>query len=977
MKKKIFLITLMVALFVCLFVISASAAEMFTSEYTSEITKFYDTEGTTELKPSWCSLADQNATAVIVKADGTAIRIPLYYIYHYNGTTFYDDERADNSGSAGFKFAWISETLGETISRSNLVALDIPEGITKVNTINNCKALEEVVFPLTATSFPKSENHPTLKKAFAKQTKNGDGSISGITAVSDYAFKNAKALEYFAMELDYATYIGPNAFLNAAIKEIRLEGPFTGMGGAAFSGCASLETVYLNNTSGNQVDPGQVFKGASSLKSVTLNGFRLSDYSFENVNALTSGGLTVTATNVGAVGQMAFKNTTNLSSVTLSGVTSLGSSVFLNCTNLKSVDISGPITSIGSYLFSGSKNLESLKIVNTLEAPATCGNDMCKQFKNLKSIELHGISIGVHAFYEIDGTDMTVRCTNVGSIGSNAFYKAANITELYLSGPFTKIDSATFRECPKLTKITLINTGDTVVSAGNGESNPALTDLRLEGKFEIGSPAFQNNTALKNIYLGTGVQTIGAQAFYQCYALETAYLADTITAIADNAFDMNGSGKQTSTSFMFVDENGNMDNTLPTSLKSTGGHFLKGYTFANTQLIYPTGYTSAANSAYDFESAVWPEGFNIVYLGKMTTINYNLLYRHNNSRNVTIYLAGNSASDLSGERINVNIAQDGSMSHGTYAGSTTGTLEIVINDDLHNNIKATSYVKFYFCGSNEVVFVTRVNIPREEGGSNSWGNFVSMPVTYEQLQTAYNVYNTANPDAMVELPAKHPVLTAPEFSPADCTNDGGIRVFCVGCGALASFEKTEDALGHNHDIMNATSIVYADYTKDGVFTAECLRCNELVTETVVGSYLFKYNGISTSTSGTGLCVGYILNKEFISAYSSLKGDAFEYGMLATIVTGENNNPLSPSHPTNVIRVGLTDKTELSAVDMVVRGDYTAEAPGDESAYDVYSLAMSLYVIDDANNYYIWDNAETVTANNTVVTTTTIYVPKKK
>ena len=434
---------------------------------------------------------------------------------------------------------------------------------------------------------------------------------------------------------------------------------------------------------------------------------------------------------------------------------------------------------------------------------------------------------------------------------------------------------------------------------------------------------------------------------------------------------MNGSGKQTSEMFMFVDENGNMDNALPTSLTSTGGHLLKGYTFANTQLIYPKGYTSAVNSAYDFESAVLPEGFSIVYLGKMTVIDHHILYQHNNSKNVTIYLAGNTASDLSGERINVNIAQDGSMSHGTYAGSTTGTLEIVINDQLHNNIKPTEYVKLYFCGSNEVVFVTRVNIPREEGGLSSWGNFVSMPVTYEQLSTAYSLTDKT-------VPAKHPILTAPEFFPADCTNDGGNKIFCVGCGSLVSFEKTEDALGHDYDIMNATAIVYEDYTKDGIFTTVCLRCSCDVSESVEGSHLFIYKGISRSEKTSGLCAGYILNTEYIEAYKALKGEAFSFGMLATIITGDNKAPLSADYNGIVIDASLDNvESTLNAVDIVVRGDYSDEAPDDIANYDSYSLAMSIYVKDADATYYVWNNQDTLTANNTVVTTTTIYVPKTK
>ncbi len=965
MKKKIFLITLMVALFVCLFAISASAAAMFESDYTSEVTKFYD--GETELTPSWCNLTDKEATAVIKKADGTAIRIPLYYIYQVNGTSFYGDIRdTSNTTYAGFKYAWISEKLGETVNHANLVALEIPNGMTGVqnqfgteSTIYS--ALEELVIPSSVTSLPSKmfRDNIVMKKVFVKQVRNEDDTVQGVTKIPDYFAdrkdsKNPSALEFFGMELDYCTSVGTNAFNQTYIKEIRIEAPITALNG--FSSCPALETIYINNTGATITMAQKAFAYDTALKSVTLNGISLSNYAFEiNVGTGTQGGLVFKATNVAFMGDLPFKN----------------------LSNLESVDISGPITEIKGSTFNGCTNLKNVKIINNLAQPAICGNNMCDGLKNLQSVELHGISIGSYAFRNVNGTDMTVKCTNVGSIGTEAFKAAGNITELYISGPFASIGDSTYRECPKLKKLTVINTGDTLVSAGNGESNSLLEELHLDGKFYIKYPAFQNNIKLKNIYLGTGMETIGAQAFYKCYALETAYLADTITAIADSAFDMSGSGKQTSTSFMFVDENGNMDNTLPTSLTSTGGHFLKGFTFANTQLIYPKGYTSAENSAYDFEGAICPDGFNIVYLGKMTIVNQHILYQHKLSKDVTIYLAGNSASDLSGERINVNIAQDGSMSHGTYAGSTTGTLQIVIDDNLHNNINAISYVKFIFCGSNEVVFVTRVNIPREEGGSASWGNFVSMPVTYEQLETAYNTYNTANSDAQEKVPSKHPILTAPEFYEADCTNDGGNKVFCVGCGALVSFEKTADKLGHDYDIMNATAIVYADYTKDGTYTTVCLRCTENVSEVVEGSYLFEYHGISTNRIGTGVCAGYELNRTYINAYQNLKGDAFEFGVLATIVMGDNFAPLSAGYESNVAKAPLSgaEFSGINYVDIVVKGNYTDVVPENLESYNKHLLALSLYVNDDGVVKYVWDTETDDTGTHDIVTTTDIYTKK--
>ena len=960
MKKRIFLITLMVALFVCLFVISASAAEMFTSEYTSEITKFYD--GTTELAPDFATnVTDKESTAVLKKADGTYVRVPAYYIFKANSKNQFDV-----TGS-NFDFSWVSTKLGEaeTLTLASLVAIEIPEGTTSFSNViseTTFSGLTELVIPSTITSAPDKlfRNNDIIKKVFVKQVENEDGTIQGLTVIPNYfadiTDSSVSHLEFFALELDYVTNVKSNAFMKSALQEIRLQGPITNISGSAFASCASLKTVYINNTSDIITIGGKALAYCVSLENVTLNGFSLSDYLIElNTNTCTSTGLTVVATNVATVGTMPFKN----------------------FANLKSADISGPITSIGGSMFGGCTNLENVKIISTNATPATSGNNMCDGLNNLKSVELHGISIGSYAFRNVNGpSTMKVTLTNVGSVGYQAFYKAQNISELYISGPLTSVDNGSYRECPSLKKLTVINTGDTLVTAGNGESNPLLEEIHLEGKFTItGSPVFQNNPSLKHVYLGHGVEVVGEYAFYQCYALETMYLADTITTIGDRAIDMEASGRQTSASFMFVDENGNMDNTLPTSLTAINGHFLKHIKIANTQLIFPETFTNHdSTQAYDFEGTIYPQGFSLVYLGRMTAINLKQFYKHNGSKDVAIYLTNNTASDIKNYRVTANVLASGDIAHGTYAGiNENGSLEIKIDSGLQNNINATGYVKFIFCGSDEVCFVTRVNIVWGSNTSSSWGDFVSTPVTFAQLEAAYDVYNEANPDNQKTLPAKHPILTAPKFSPADCTNDGGTRVFCAGCGSLVSFEKTEDALGHDYDIMNATAIVYADYTKNGVYTTVCLRCEHDVEETVEGSHLFEYMGISASTKGTGLCAGYLLNNDYIEAYAKLN-PSFEYGVVATIITGTNKSPLADDYTGKVITTALNSYTDIMAVDVIVSGNYTNVTPDDVSAYEAYSLAMSLYVKDDGISY-IWDTTEDDAGTHAEVTTTTIYMEK--
>ena len=921
MKKKILLFLMLTVLLSCVFAIAISASS-FESSFTNQVTKFYN--GSEELVPEWLDLDDTSATAVIKKANGEIIRIPLYYIYQEKGTQFMGDVRdTKDQGSTGFRYAWLSDMLGEEINHSNLVALEIPNGTVSIKsqfggTSTIYSALEELVIPTTVTSLGQKfiRDNPIIKKLFVKQAIGSDGKIQGVTTIPDYfaditVSGNTSSLEFFAFELDYVTSIGSNAFMRSSVQSLTFEGPITTVKGTAFSSCLKLESVSINNTGDVITIGGKAFAYSASLKSVILNGFSLSDYLFENVNGV-AGSLTVIATNVKTTGTMPFKNATNLSKV----------------------EISGPITSIGNQTFSGCASLKSAKITNTLDAPATCGNNTFDGLKGLESVTLHGISLGPYMFRNTNGpVDMTVVATNVGTIGNDVFYNAENTVEIYVSGALTSVNTGnTFRDCGKLKKLTLINTGDTYVFAGNGEVNAELTDLIIMGKINVGSPAFQNNHKLKNIYLGDGVYEIGAQAFYKCFGLETVYLADSVTVIGDKAFDMESSGNQTSQSFTFVDENGNVDNYLPLSLTTISGHFLKHIKIANNELIFPEGFTRhSSTAAYDFEGTRYPEGFRLIYLGKMEIVDLRCFYMHNNPHNVTVYLANNSASDLKNERVTADVTtnENGTtIAHGTYAGvNANGTLEILVDNRIQNNIKVNDYIKFYFCGTNEVCFVTRVNIPWGPDNVKDWGNFVSTPVTYEELILA---------GASID---KHPIVSAPEYSDATCTEDGGVKTYCLACGEIASIEKTADALGHDYDITNPNSIVYSDITSNGTYIAECARCFEDIEEVVENTYLFICLGYSASKTGDGISLGFKVNGKAIEKYTSVMNISMKFGVFAVSQgkLGENNIFDENGNTADGVISAEIKRTDFSGFDIKVVG---FESEEQKSAM----LALGAYVM---------------------------------
>lgn len=120
------------------------------------------------------------------------------------------------------------------------------------------------------------------------------------------------------------------AMTNAAI------GPcITTVGEDAFSGFTSLSAVTLDSNTNGIAN--HAFADCSNLKSINLQNIEYIDYS-------------------------AFYYCTKLENVTMKKVKALDDGSFRKCTNLKNVYIEGTIRSIGSHVFFGCTNLESLTV---------------------------------------------------------------------------------------------------------------------------------------------------------------------------------------------------------------------------------------------------------------------------------------------------------------------------------------------------------------------------------------------------------------------------------------------------------------------------------------------------------------------------------------------------------------------------------------------------------------------------------------
>lgn len=107
----------------------------------------------------------------------------------------------------------------------------------------------------------------------------------------------------------------------------------------------------------------------------------------------------------------------------------------------------------------------------------------------------------------------TCKIYNIESIGDNAFYRCAYLTNVVITDNVTSIGEMAFYSCSSLTSIIIPN---------------SVTS--------IGSSAFYICSNLTSVVIGDNVQTIDDYAFYGCTNLTSIKIPDSVTSIGSSAF---------------------------------------------------------------------------------------------------------------------------------------------------------------------------------------------------------------------------------------------------------------------------------------------------------------------------------------------------------------------------------------------------------------------------------------------------------
>ena len=195
-----------------------------------------------------------------------------------------------------------------------------------------------------------------------------------------------------------------------------------------------------------------------------------------------------------------YSGTVNIpSQVTSDGVThtvtAIGNNAFRNCRNLTSVTLPSTIKTIGKYAFKNCTNLSRVVVPASVRLIDYSAFEYCSK---MTSLSLPG---------------------GLEEIGYYAFNGCSRLSQVTIPGTVKKLGDGAFMNCTGLKTATI---GDGVESIGywSFAMCRALTDVVIgDGVKLIEEGAFSDCLNLTTVTMGAGVDSIGYQAFYGCPSL--------------------------------------------------------------------------------------------------------------------------------------------------------------------------------------------------------------------------------------------------------------------------------------------------------------------------------------------------------------------------------------------------------------------------------------------------------------------------
>lgn len=425
----------------------------------------------------------RNAEGKVVKAivSGVNGKVPDGFFANLKGSV---DENGKPIAVPAERWADLTEVvikdsvteIGKDVFQGcvGLTKVTIPDSVKKIGTWSfyMCKGLKNVNIPANMEIGDSSFRQSGLEQVTVSGGSVGNYAFHRIDnlkkisinceTIGEEAFSGCDSLTDITLGENVKT-LGDKAFYTCdALVRVEIPSTVTDIGEKTFYSCPALKEAIIR---AGTVKAG-TFYNCRALTTLIISDNATLDASFTAANAYAKETLETVKIGKGEIGNSAFSNCTNLTTVELGdGVTSIGKSAFLKCTQLPSITIGNGVTSIGISAFNGCTALTNANIGSG--------------------------AIGANAFQDCSRLANVTLGDGVTSIGANAFLRCKALTSMNIGSSVGIIENYAFSGCEALEEVT--------ISAA-----------------QIGNQAFRSAKALKKVTLGDDVVTIPAGAFSNC-----------------------------------------------------------------------------------------------------------------------------------------------------------------------------------------------------------------------------------------------------------------------------------------------------------------------------------------------------------------------------------------------------------------------------------------------------------------------------
>ncbi len=441
--------------------------------------------------------------------------------------------------------------LGNGVFQDCLKLSTYPSQVEKVgsNCFKNCRSLKTVLLNekidelkegtfdgcvnLTSINYNNDQKIRINKKVF-RNCKSLTSIPNFIANFSDQAFENCEGLTKINIidsTIPFACFRGCTNLVT-----IHNQDKIFNLGAFAFSGCESLEEVYLSYT--NNIAP-ESFSNCKKLTKVRLN------------------------MGVRKVGSRAFYNCENLKDINLPDVIdTIGKEAFRNCHSISCITIPANLTSFGDGAFSYMDSLERIEVSPHNKTFITPDNKiLIHQMYQKLMLYANGCKDKSYSLkdynFELDMFNHAL-VRPITGIGKYAFAGAKHLEELNLCCCTTDIEHTAFYDCPKLKTLKIHPIAFYTAGGFNLRTDgryyfEEAVKTKPQLPFEIvefcespngednliwinqnALPKFKNVT--KVILPKVGSYFIGENAFHDCQKLEEVEIPNNVTSIGKGAF---------------------------------------------------------------------------------------------------------------------------------------------------------------------------------------------------------------------------------------------------------------------------------------------------------------------------------------------------------------------------------------------------------------------------------------------------------